>query len=32
MKKSTKEVYIGSWKENQRNGWGRVYDYQGRQA
>ena len=25
MKKSNREVYVGCWKNNQRNGWGKVY-------
>lgn len=29
MKKSNKEVYIGCWKNNQRSGWGKVYDPNG---
>ena len=26
MKMEEKELYIGCWKENKRNGWGRVYN------
>ena len=25
MKKEGKEIYIGCWKNNVRNGWGRIY-------
>ena len=26
MKKENKELYIGCWKNNERNGWGRIYN------
>lgn len=29
MKKANKEIYIGCWKNNQRWGWGKVYDPEG---
>ena len=29
MKKENKETYIGCWRENQRNGWGRIYSNEG---
>ena len=29
MKKSNKEVYIGCWKNNQRWGWGKLYNTEG---
>ena len=29
MKKSNKELYVGEWKNNQREGWGKVYNMLG---
>ena len=29
MKKSTKEIYLGEWVNNKRQGWGKVFNYNG---
>lgn len=29
MKKASKEVYLGCWKNNQRWGWGKAFDPEG---
>ena len=29
MKKATKEVYLGEWNKNQRQGWGKVFNHAG---
>jgi hypothetical protein len=26
MKKASKEIYLGEWKKDRRNGWGKVYN------
>ena len=32
MKNASKEVYVGGWKNNQKQGWGKAYDGTGRLA
>ena len=29
MKKEDRELYVGCWRNNKRNGWGRIYDGKG---
>ena len=29
MKKATKEIYLGEWVNNKRQGWGKVFNYNG---